>query len=361
MGSQGAPRGGVHSQAAPCAAVWAVTRTLGPRGLCWESRAHPWVPGLRLPVDGSAEEPPSPALVSAHRPSCTHTHFHFCTHTLTRSHVCTLASTCSHMSVCSPTCAHSFTHTAVGRHALVHLHSHVCALAPSRAHSDACRGIDPAHAQGDKRWARPPGAPHPGTTAAPQDTHTGPHSHPALLMLWSDLDTWAEPGPGGQRGRRGWPPSSSLASQVPLSSPAWSAPMVTVGIRAFRGAATHDAQGGGRHARQCGWGGGPGRHPAAAPGQGACPRRQGRWGRLDDSALLLLEGGAVRPGQQQLLLMGQAVQQVLLAAVAVHLHEGHDREDQPGQPRGPEAELHRERRAGSGPARPSVHRTQRPP
>lgn len=63
---------------------------------------------------------------------------------------------------------------------------------------------------------------------------------------------------------------------------------------------------------------------------------------LDDSTLLPLEGGAGGwPGQQQLLLVNQAVQQVFLAVVVVNLQERQGGDRQPGQPRGPQAKLQR--------------------
>lgn len=62
---------------------------------------------------------------------------------------------------------------------------------------------------------------------------------------------------------------------------------------------------------------------------------------LDDSTLLPLEGGAGGwPGQQKLLLMNQAVQQVLLAVVVINLQECQSGDRQPGQPGGPESKLH---------------------
>lgn len=87
---------------------------------------------------------------------------------------------------------------------------------------------------------------------------------------------------------------------------------------------------------------GPGQHVPPSPGGG----RPG----LDDGALLVLEGGAGGgPGQQQLLLVDQVVQQVLLAVVVVDFQEGQDGDGQPGQPRGPEAELQgRRARQGAG-------------
>lgn len=86
------------------------------------------------------------------------------------------------------------------------------------------------------------------------------------------------------------------------------------------------AQEGGR-----GPGGGVGAR-LTARGWGAHAGRRGRWG-LDDGAPVPREGGAGgRPGQQQLLLVHQAVQQVLLAVVVVHLQEGQHRDGQPGQP-----------------------------
>lgn len=63
---------------------------------------------------------------------------------------------------------------------------------------------------------------------------------------------------------------------------------------------------------------------------------------LDDSTLLALEGGAGGwPGQQQLLLVNQAVQQVFLAVVVINLQESQGGDRQPGQPRGPQSKLHR--------------------
>lgn len=83
---------------------------------------------------------------------------------------------------------------------------------------------------------------------------------------------------------------------------------------------------------------------------------------LDDRALLLLEGGAGgRPGQQQLLLVDQAVQQVLLAVVVVDFQESQDGDGQPGQPRGPEAELHRGQRQGQEAGRPATPLPRGPP
>lgn len=92
-----------------------------------------------------------------------------------------------------------------------------------------------------------------------------------------------------------------------------------------------------RHMRSCtgkpGWG--PS-HPAVqASGKGP-PLHS-----LDDSTLLPLEGGARGwPGQQQLLLMNQAVKQVFLAVVVVNLQERQGGDRQPSQPRGPQAKLH---------------------
>ena len=85
---------------------------------------------------------------------------------------------------------------------------------------------------------------------------------------------------------------------------------------------------------------GAGQSPGRGPRAGHVPW-MGRPGPgLDDGALLALEGGmGGRPGQQQLLLVDQFVQQVLLAVVVVDFQEGQDGDGQPGQPRGPEAEL----------------------
>lgn len=63
---------------------------------------------------------------------------------------------------------------------------------------------------------------------------------------------------------------------------------------------------------------------------------------LDDGTLLALEGGAGGwPGQQQLLLVNQTVQQVFLAVVVINLQESQGGDRQPGQPRGPQSKLHR--------------------
>lgn len=127
-----------------------------------------------------------------------------------------------------------------------------------------------------------------------------------------------------------------------LPSPC-AAPTRSAGSRAHRGGRgagyTQD-----RHGRLCSLGGGPGRAPATPPGQAVCPRRTGgTWGpprTLDDGTLLLLEGGpGGRPGQQQLLLVKQAIQQVLLPTAVVDFQESQDGEGQPGQPGGPEAKL----------------------
>lgn len=127
-----------------------------------------------------------------------------------------------------------------------------------------------------------------------------------------------------------------------LPSPC-AAPTRSAGGRAHRGGrGVGYTQG--RHARLCGLGGDPGRplprpqDKPRAPRQlgapGGCPRT------LDDGTLLLLEGGpGGRPGQQQLLLVKQAVQQVLLPTAVVDFQESQDGEGQPGQPRGPEAKL----------------------
>ena len=105
---------------------------------------------------------------------------------------------------------------------------------------------------------------------------------------------------------------------------------------------------------------GLGRTRATAQGS-TCP--QPGWGPagLDDGALLILEGGpGGGPGQQQLLLVDQTVQQVLLAVVVVDFQEGQDGDGQPGQPRGPEAEL-QGRRARQRVARSRGHCRGRPP
>lgn len=90
---------------------------------------------------------------------------------------------------------------------------------------------------------------------------------------------------------------------------------------------------------------GPRQSPRHAPRTSRVP--PGSWGApggrprtLDDGTLLLLEGGpGGRPGQQQLLLVKQAIQQVLLPAAVVDFQESQDGEGQPGQPGGPEAKL----------------------
>ena len=118
---------------------------------------------------------------------------------------------------------------------------------------------------------------------------------------------------------------------------------------------------------------GPGRAARCSPRWGCEPRGEagvegGRLGaglprpHLDDRALPLLEGGAGgRPGQQQLLLVDQAVQQVLLAVVVVDFQESQDGDGQPGQPRGPEAELHRGQRQGQEAGRPATPLPRGPP
>lgn len=374
-GEPGSPsRRGPQPSCPTSAAVWAASRPPGPRGPRWESGVPPGCGGtgsLWVGVQRVQHTPPSPALVSAHHSWCTHTHTHTYAHTLTRSHVHTCTRVCMQLPhvlagvrVLTYTCAHSFicTHTAVYGHALVHLHSHTHTLTPSCAHSDTCRGTGPAHIQGDKRGTRPPGAPHPGATAAPQDPHPGPHSRPCTF----DPATYGHVGRAWTRG----PERSdrlaalrSLASRVPAAAPPgqpprsqWESGSLGKQLLMMQGAGG-DMQGSV---------GGVGTQADAPPwpGQGACPRRRGRRRRLDDGALLLLEEGAVGPGQQQLLLVGQAVQQGLLPAAAVHPHEGHDGEDQPGHPRAPEAQLRGERRAGSGPGwptRPRVLRSGHPP
>ncbi len=54
-----------------------------------------------------------------------------------------------------------------------------------------------------------------------------------------------------------------------------------------------------------------------------------------------LEVGAAARGatQQQVLLMDQAVQQVLLSVVVVDLQEGHHCDPEPGEPGSPQAKL----------------------
>lgn len=58
-----------------------------------------------------------------------------------------------------------------------------------------------------------------------------------------------------------------------------------------------------------------------------------------DEAGLEVGGAAGRAAQQQVLLVDQAVQQVLLPVVVVDLEEGHDGDAEPGEPRGPQSEL----------------------
>lgn len=109
---------------------------------------------------------------------------------------------------------------------------------------------------------------------------------------------------------------------------------------------------GGGHAR-LGWAGLCRGH---SPGQTGGPGRAGRWGRLDDGALLPEGAAGARPGQQQRLLLRRAVQQVLPVAV-VDPQESQRGGGQPGQPRGPEAKLHRaERGSVGGPAGPRALR-----
>lgn len=70
---------------------------------------------------------------------------------------------------------------------------------------------------------------------------------------------------------------------------------------------------------------------------------------LDDSTLLPLEGGTRGwSGQQQLLLMNQAVQQIFLAVVVVNLQERQGGDRQPSQPRGPQTKLHGRQSSVSG-------------
>lgn len=76
---------------------------------------------------------------------------------------------------------------------------------------------------------------------------------------------------------------------------------------------------------------------SASLGEGGPPLHS-----LDDGTLLALEGGAGGwPGQQQLLLVNQTVQQVFLAVVVINLQESQGGDRQPGQPRGPQSKLHR--------------------
>lgn len=94
-------------------------------------------------------------------------------------------------------------------------------------------------------------------------------------------------------------------------------------------------------------------------GAGAHPRpwAGGPLDHLDDGALLPEGAAGAGPGQQQLLLLHQAVQQVLLAVAVVDSQESQRGGGQPGQPRGPEAKLHRAGRgsgAGQTPSPPLV-------
>lgn len=58
-----------------------------------------------------------------------------------------------------------------------------------------------------------------------------------------------------------------------------------------------------------------------------------------DQAGLVVGAAARGAAQQQVLLVDQAVQQVLLSVVVVHLQEGHDRDPEPGEPGSPQPEL----------------------
>ena len=58
-----------------------------------------------------------------------------------------------------------------------------------------------------------------------------------------------------------------------------------------------------------------------------------------DQAGLVVGAAARGAAQQQVLLVDQAVEQVLLSVVVVHLQEGHDRDPQPGEPGSPQPEL----------------------
>lgn len=150
-------------------------------------------------------------------------------------------------------------------------------------------------------------------------------TRPGMLPL---LEAWRRPGQPSRLPRSRWDRGVCVSGSTPFTQ----------------------AEGG--HARR-GALAGP---PDTPPGQALCP-----WGgrghlgpepRLDDGALLLPGGGAgARPGQQQLLLVGQAFEQVLLAVVVVDFQESQDGDGQPGQPRGPEAELQGQGE-GQGLARP---------
>lgn len=156
--------------------------------------------------------------------------------------------------------------------------------------------------------------------------------------------------PDGQRGLRGWTPSSQVPSgrcrkagggpRCPdpvLPPPGQQAAGLTAGVKVL---ATHrtDTQG------YAAWVGAQAEPPPRPQDKPCAPRQLGAPGgrprTLDDGTLLLLEGGpGGRPGQQQLLLVKQAVQQVLLPTAVVDFQESQDGEGQPGQPRGPEAKL----------------------
>lgn len=213
MGSQGAPGGGAHSPAAPHAAVWAASCPPGPHSLRTPAgkQSPPQGAGAPAPCGwgcrGAAQHTPSlacsglgpPHLVQAHTLTLLHTHAHMYAHAHLCAHSCLHVLT--HVCVLTHTCAHSFigTHTAVYGHALLCLHSHTRTLRHLQGHRDTR----------DKLGAGPPGAPPPGTTAAPRtptQAHTGPRSRPC------DFD----PATYGHEGRaRAWRPAGSERPAAP--------------------------------------------------------------------------------------------------------------------------------------------------